>query len=832
VSEGQRVPRLHFGLGLNQQALTLRVGILQSATRLTVVIEVDDTSISTKTQNAGEELIVHAQRMTMGLALIAVLCHESAWAEPVIPGLSNKHPLTKVQVGKLLIGELRCAACHAGLQPSVVSERTAPELANVGGRVAPEYLKRFLASPEAAHPGTTMPDLLASETPARRDQIAEALTHFLVAQSSSKFRADEIESKESTNGKELFHSVGCVACHAPRDDADQETTNEGVVSLGHLSSKYHRKSLGDFLYQPLRVRSSGRMPDMKLTLDESSAIANYLLKEANASSEPLETQDKLVAEGKKYFQELNCAACHKLGDHSAAETRSLSTVDTTRGCLSETPSNSPQFHLDEAQADAIREALSSKTQDDSDKTRIAMTLTALNCIACHSREDYGGVSEERNSHFQTSEKNIGDDGRIPPPLTLVGAKLQPAWMRKVLFDGESVRYYMFTRMPQYGEPNLRDLPECLGRTDTLPSVDLKIPNPESRNKGEREREKLLRTAGRELLGDKGVYCVACHSFNGKPSPINQGIDLMTTYQRLQPSWFNEFVRNPGKYRPRIVMPFSWPGGVASHTTILDGNTDQQIEAIWYYLSLGRSAADPSGIRGQESKLTVTDSTRTYRGRSNVAGFRGIAVGFPEHLNYAFNAETGTLTGLWQGEYIRVDRSGQGSGSFNPASKLVPLHQDVSFAELLDESTPWPLRPVMTKEQPVNQDPLYPKNFGYQFKGYFLDDVAIPTFMYRFGELEIEDRSVAVASDDKWLLQRTIQFASPRDQTIWFRALVGELQAESKREFKTPTLRISIPATETLVRSLPNDSTASELLLKLTIPRNKSTLTFTYELLTK
>ncbi|MCY2979451.1 MAG: hypothetical protein NTU79_12375 [Planctomycetota bacterium] len=778
---------------------------------------------------------MHALRMRIGLALIAAIaamCDESASAEPVIPGLFSKHPLTKVQVGELLIGELRCAACHAGLRQSVVSERTAPELANVGGRVNPEYLKRFLSSPEAAHPGTTMPDLLASETPARRDQIAEALTHFLVAQSSSKFQADEIESKESTNGKELFHSVGCVACHAPRDDADKETTHEGVVSLGHLPSKYHRKSLGDFLYQPLRVRSSGRMPDMKLTLDESSAIAGYLLKESNESSKQLETQDKLVSEGKKYFQELNCAACHKLGDNSAAEKHSLSTADATRGCLSKTPSKSPQFNLDEAQTNAIREALSSKTQDDSDKTRIALSLTAFNCIACHIREDYGGVSEERNTHFQTSEKNIGDDGRIPPPLTLVGAKLQPVWMKKVLFDGESVRYYMFTRMPQYGERNLQDLPECLGRIDILPSVDLKIPNPESQSKGEREREKVLRTAGRELLGDKGVYCVACHSFNGKPSPINQGIDLMTTYQRLQPGWFNEFVRNPGKYRPRIVMPFSWPGGVASHTTILDGNTDQQIEAIWYYLSLGRSAADPSGIRGQESKLTVTDSTRTYRGRSNVAGFRGIAVGFPEHLNYAFNAETGTLTSLWQGDYIRVDRSGQGSGSFNPASKLVPLHQDVSFAELPDETTPWPLRPVMTKEQPVNQDPLYPKSLGYQFKGYFMDDAAIPTFMYRFGEIEVQDRSVAVALGDKWVLERTIQFTSPRDQTVWFRALVGELEAESKREFKTPNLRITIPVAETLVRSSAKDSPASELLLKLSIPRNKSTLTFTYELLAK
>ena len=103
------------------------------------------------------------------------------------------------------------------------------------------------------------------------------------------------------------------------------------------------------------------------------------------------------------------------------------------------------------------------------------------------------------------------------------------------------------------------------------------------------------------------------------------MDLMTTYQRLQPAWFNNFLRKPGAYRPRIVMPYSWPDGIAAHKTILGGDTELQIEAIWYYLSLGTSAADPSGIRRLDTKLAVGDSARTYRGRSSVAGFRGIAV---------------------------------------------------------------------------------------------------------------------------------------------------------------------------------------------------------------
>ena len=124
---------------------------------------------------------------------------------------------------------------------------------------------------------------------------------------------------------------------------------------------------------------------------------------------------------------------------------------------------------------------------------IATTLTAFNCIACHVRDDFGGVSADRNLLFQTSEKNLGDDARIPPPLTLAGAKLQSVWMKKVLFDGESVRPYMFTRMPQFGEPNLRHLPDLFARLDTVKNFDFSLPNAESDDEKERQAQEKCAT---------------------------------------------------------------------------------------------------------------------------------------------------------------------------------------------------------------------------------------------------------------------------------------------------------------------------------------------------
>lgn len=774
-----------------------------------------------------------------------------AAGDPALPG---NHPLTQSQAGELLILELRCAACHNGVQRGSLLGKTAPDLAEAGSRISPKYLQRFLASPSSAHPETTMPDVLASRPEAERDKIAEALTHFLVAQSKTSFAADRPEQIDRQQGKTLYHSVGCVACHGPKEtlagappmkpndendeDEDKHAKEKSAIKpiavpLGHVAAKYSEKSLSEFLFQPLRARSSGRMPDMKLTPAESLAVAGYLVGMQPQKGQALVPQEPLVAKGKKYFQELNCAACHSLPGIAAAPLiGSLSNADLSRGCLSKSSDRSPRFHLEDAQVLAIAASLRAEPTADSDKVVAAKTLTAFHCIACHVRDEFGGVPEVYSPYFAGSEQKLGDDGRIPPPLTLVGAKLQPAWMKKVLFDGESVRHYMATRMPQYGTSNLQHLPSVFARLDVLKSRKMKIPNPESRSESEREHEKLLRAAGRELIGDKGLSCIACHVFNGKAAPGTQGIDLLTTYQRLQPGWFNSYLRNPGAFRPRTVMPTAWPNGVATHKTILDGNTDMQIDAIWYYLSLGTSAADPSGIRGESKKLTVDDQAKTFRGRSRVAGFRGIAVGLPEKLSYAFNAETGTLSAIWQGDFIGVNWSGQGSGDFNPASEPITLAQDVSFVRLEDENTPWPLLPVMTKEARTNPNPLYPKNVGYQFRGYYLGELSIPTFMYRTGTIEIEDRSVAAGSEEKRQLKRVLQFNSPMPQTVWFRGLTGDISQESERVFRSGRLRLAIPKTETKLRSLSGEPKRSELLLRLQIPKGTSTLEFLYEPLKK
>lgn len=750
----------------------------------------------------------------------------TVFASPVVPGLSQKHPLSEAQAGQLLITELRCASCHPGtLAPPIPG----PDLTDVGARVSPDYLRKMIASPAKAHPGTTMPEMLSSEPADRREQIATAITHFLISRTARRFERSPVNVSQMGQGKELFHSVGCVVCHADRTDDSKENAREGVIALSHVSAKYSTSSLADFLVEPSRARPAGRMPDMKLTAVEASAISQYLVGKSSPPDTNFQLDDRKVVEGKEHFKRLQCASCHSLPDLPAVAPTAPRIANLNAGCMADSPGKSPHYGLDKVQAQAIRVALSKKLEPLADKDRLAITLTTFNCIACHTRDDYGGVSEEMNPHFRSVEKELGDEGRIPPPLTLVGAKLQKVTLAKVLHDGDTVRHYMSTRMPQYGEKNLRHLPELFARLDSVKNVEFRLPKAEGGGQQERDREKEMRAAGRELVGEKGLSCVACHTFNGR-SAGKPGIDLLTSTQRLQPSWFFHFVRDPARFRPRTVMPTAWPGGEALHRKILDGDTDRQIEAIWYYLSLGTSAPEPIGVRPVETLLTVTDQARTYRGRSSVAGFRGIAVGLPEKWNYAFNAETGTLSAIWKGDFVRVNRSGQGSGGFNPPGKFVQLAQDVSFCELADEKTPWPSRPVMTKESPINPDPLYPKNRGYQFAGYLLDDSAVPTLQYRSGDIRIDDRSVVKVHGSTSQLVRTLTFDSSAPRTVWFRALVGKVESESKTQYKVPGLRMTVPDVKALLRPVSTGDTAAELLLRFDVPRGKSTQELRYELL--
>jgi len=739
-------------------------------------------------------------------------------ASPVIPGLHAKHPLEEAQKGALLIGELRCAACHEGVSPA--APLSAPDLSNAGSRLNPDFIKNFIENPSAHDPGTAMPNVLGGRPEAERKEIAASITAYLLSLDDSAPAPAPGPAPEDGSGPELYHEAGCIACHSPLDKIDAEP-RAGAVGLGHIAAKYRPGGLVDFLQDPLKVRPDGRMPDMKLSRPEAELLAAFLIgKDTPKPGKSPEGGADRIAAGKKAFGELRCNSCHGLGENkpALASAKPFPSLDLNAGCLSEKPRIAPDYQLNDDQKSAIRKALATKPAKPEPADAVKLRLTALNCISCHQRDDYGGVSPDLDSYFHSTEEALGNEARIPPTLTDVGWKLRPEWMNKVLYEAGRVRPYMKTRMPQYGTEALEGLPGHLFGVDQREAFH--FPPVEG------DVQKTMREGATMLLGDKGLNCIACHNYNGNDSPGMKGLDIMTSYQRLNPGWFDQFMRNPAKFRPGIIMPSFWPDGKALQTEILAGDADAQIAALWYNFSLGRSARDPSGLRVEEPEITVGGTAVTYRGRSTVAGYRGIAVGFPGGMNYAFNAQTGALSAIWTGKFVKVGWTGQGSGNFTPAQPAIQLPQDVAF--LQEPTDPWPLAPQRTKENPVNPDPLYPRQHGYAFRGYSIGEHGIPTFRYECGDVAIEETSFPTVGSKPTSLRRTFSFTTESAATIHLRPLAGDVSKVSDTSFKAGKISLSILAgTAKANAAVRGAGEAGELIITISLPAGSSTLSLDY-----
>lgn len=660
--------------------------------------------------------------------------------------------------GLVLIDRFGCVQCHEDIRPDALARtaKKAPDLASVGTRLRPEYIKQFVASPLSVKPGTSMPSLLGHLDDETKTRVASAIAVYLGSLSERPFHATAVNEEAAARGNELFHSVGCVACHSPRDSGGKETLADDSVPLGDLSGKYSLESLSGFLKDPHSVRPSGRMPNLKLTHWESTEIASYLLRPNGEYSTGLAVRpdwlDSDVALGKKYFREFRCVKCHQMDGEEEASSPRIMVTRLDRGCLSDQQGDWPKFSLDLEQKDAIRFALERLDEPLDEGRQITVAMETFRCSSCHERDGLGGVSDERNDYFQTTNENLGPQGRIPPTLTGVGSKLKPKWMRQVLVSGRAIRPYVITRMPQYGAENVGHLVPLFSSVDPSPEVEF----------GEVIDEKETKKVATELVGNRGLNCIACHTFQQKPAQTMPAVDLTEMAERLQKNWFYRYMRAPQLLNPGTVMPSFWPGGKAIRGEMLDGDSDRQIEALWRYLEDGRQARTPPGLKIEPIELLAeTDRAVMLRRSYPDIGKRGIGVGYPGEVNLAFDAEQMRIGLIWRGKFADpggVWRS-QGHGRVRPLSREV-----LSFPpgpELDDETSPW----VVDEGRP-------PK---HQFKGYFLDDQDRPTFLYRFEDIEVEDYVIDTKNETgKTVLQRTLTLNSKNDRpNLVFRIASGE-----------------------------------------------------------
>jgi cytochrome c2 len=740
--------------------------------------------------------------------------HAQSDANPFVAGFerfARHQEIDEVVAGRLLLTELSCTACHA-TKLDDLKPKLGPRLDGAGNRLGHEWMARFLAAPQKEKPGTTMPDVLASFPDAGRGAVARALAAFL---SSQREPFPEIKGTgargvplefwkhgDAEQGRRLYHQVGCVACHEADDDYETVETKPSPldqlleqldedelkdlglaaatrrvpsVPHGDLAAKYSPQSLTHFLIDPHKTRTGGRMPNLKLGVVEAADIAAWLLKDSKSEVVPDKQgqtfEEDVIQTGRRLFGELGCSNCHSVKDVAPAKmAKPLAELDMTapRSCVGALQAGLPHFQLDSFQIAALKSALTENRGNAADppnsppNRRLDSQMLKLNCLACHERDGKGGVGRYRRPYFETvGHVDIGDEGRLPPPLTAVGQKLQSVWLARVLKGMGDVRPHMRIRMPVFPADQVRSLPAWLAQADQ----ESRKPASEKDVFGDVSK---LAEDGRLLL-DTG--CVQCHPLRGDALPGVVGTDLEGIAARVQPLWFHDFLLNPGQLKPRTRMPTFFPNGKSQNAAILKGDTEKQIAAMWAYLKNADKLELPPKIqkaRSQDYELIPKDRPIVLRTFMDEAGTHAIAVGFPEKVHFAFDAEHVRLAAAWRGRFL--DAQGTWFVRFAPAAdplgeELISLPPGVPFV-LLKES--------LRDDNELSEPDFDAKKAGYRFLGYRLDESGVPTFLYRYGRFDIEDR--IKPDTEKVLIRRlTISDRTPNEppDSLWFRGHFGK-----------------------------------------------------------
>lgn len=622
-----------------------------------------------------------------------------------------------VNGGLLLLAELNCVACHeapAGWKASL-SAKPGPDLSGVGSRLDADTIWLMVRSPQHRKKGTQMPGLFVGEN--GDTEKVEALTEYLASLIKPM---PPMPVGDAKRGRALYHTVGCVACHEPAAESDYRPTRvpkdvelekpgNGSVPIA-LADAYELGALAHFLFDPFSVRPAGRMPSMRLSQQEAADIAAYLhvgrTAEKAVERMALKLPPQSIDRGRKLFGEQRCASCHTTGEkHPVSFAKPLRDLDASAGCLSERlRSGLARYDLNDLQKRAIKLALTAVREQQppvwTEQEKIDWQLSRLNCYACHDRNGKGGPEDPRAQYFASTDpggESLGDLGHLPPSLDRVGRKLTRTWFEKILWDdGGSVRPYLAARMPNFGRANTELLVAWLKAADKL-DKPIKM-----------DTSGLLKhhraEYGRNLLGATGLACIACHGLKDRKSLGVPVMRLTNTVERLRPEYFKELLLNPQATMPGTLMPPMFVGRKKA---------DQEVEQIWTYLKELDQQPLPEGLlQAGEYELKPEKEGRpiVFRTFLEGVGTHAIAVGFPQGIHAAFDAQGCRWVLMWKGRFLDA----------------LSTWQD-RFME--------PVKPLGTEIRPVSNDESADER---TFLGYVLGRDGVPAMRYRANGVEVSD----------------------------------------------------------------------------------------------
>ncbi len=753
--------------------------------------------------------LLHGQSPQAKKRIVTALVHFLASCGP--PAQEDLPVVGSRKRGEQLFYSVGCAACHGNQDSQKPTTPGAKPIGHVASKYTLGGLATFLRDPLNIRPAARMPDFGLSE-----EEATNIAAYLLDLPEVSRIRYAYYEGRWNTlppldelgpvevggterievevarrrdffalrfEGQIRIEQPGIYRFRLRSDDGSRLTLdgrvlidNDGIHALQESRTQV-RLEPGTY---PLRidyfehageesVQCEVEGPGVSRRAVESLFVApvsdEALRAVASRGPVAVALDPVLAAEGKRLFGVFRCGACHTVSpsdDLPMQRPGDLPTavnLDPLRGCLADSPpAQAPRFALLDAQRQALRRLIPKFRRPPEPRTpkqEWQWKLATFACYACHERDGIGGVTEPYDAFFETTTPEMGDEGRLPPSLNGVGGKLTLQALNKILTEGAKDRPYMRTRMPRFGDAALGNLVALWAQADALeplPPVTFPVSLAEAK------------LAGWAMVGEGGFGCVKCHTFGTFPAQGIQAINLQSMHDRLRPEWFRRYMRNPAAFRPGTRMPSAWPLEGKSLLDYLNADPDLQVAAIWAYLEDGPRARTPTGLITPPMELVPVDRAIVYRNFIAGAGARAIAVGFPEGIHMAFDAEQMRLALLWQGRFLDVTPhwTNRSAGFVSPAGERVwKLAEGPPLAYLDTPEQAWPTQPA--------------RSLGYQFLGYDTTPDGRPTLHYRFADVFVSDRLDPAGVGPGRPVSRYLVLRSTAPKShLFFRAAVGRI----------------------------------------------------------
>ncbi|MDA1006572.1 MAG: hypothetical protein O3A87_08875, partial [Verrucomicrobia bacterium] len=153
-----------------------------------------------------------------------------------------------------LLAEHHCTKCHlpdqpfgAGAMPELSHDT--PDLTTIGSRVTESWLRQWIAQPHTLKPTTTMPAMVDPTTPEGKQPAVDLAAYLSSLGAPAELPKSAFPPDTIKHGGQLFHELGCVACHTLPDSETPDLAN-ARVPLNNIAPKFHPGQLELFLKNP------------------------------------------------------------------------------------------------------------------------------------------------------------------------------------------------------------------------------------------------------------------------------------------------------------------------------------------------------------------------------------------------------------------------------------------------------------------------------------------------------------------------------------------------------------------------------------------------------